>query len=362
MSKTRLVPLVMATAFALTMSSIALAQGPGGRGGAGGGGGARGGFGGGGSLIGLAQMPPVQEELKVTDAQKPKLKELSDAVNKKRGEIFAAMRANGGGAGGNAGGGGGNASGAGGGNGAQAQNGGRAGRGGQGGFANMTDEQREAFQVQMTAMRTATDKLTKDGEAQLNKILDSKQRTRLAQIALQRQGLNAFRTPELIAKLNINEDTQTQINAVLDDQGQARRAQFTKMRDAMAKLVGGNGANGGQADRQAMRDAMQLPENQAKMTEQRKSMDEETKAMETRAKAQIARLLTKRQRDAYAKLYGAPFDLTTLNNRGGRGGPGGNAPATAGVETPGASTPKPAATAPARDSLRSRRGNSSDSK
>ena len=71
---------------------------PGGRGGGrgqrgGGPGGGPGGWGGpGGNLIMLAGNEAVAKELKLTDRQKAKVKQISDDQNKKRGEVFQQIR------------------------------------------------------------------------------------------------------------------------------------------------------------------------------------------------------------------------------------------------------------------------------
>ena len=67
--------------------------GPGGPGGGPGGWGGPGGPGGpGGNLIALAGNEAVAKELKLTDRQKAKVKQISDDQNKKRGEVFQQLR------------------------------------------------------------------------------------------------------------------------------------------------------------------------------------------------------------------------------------------------------------------------------
>ena len=403
--------LLLTMAMAISAASLATAQGPGGRGGWGGPGGpgGRGGPGGpgGGSITGLLQNTAVQEELKLSPAQIEKVSKINEASNKKRGEVVAQFRPNGGNnGGGNNPGGGNNAGGgnnpgannAGGNNGgrrnrgnnqpgatpanpdeaggAPAQNGGGQGQnggfngggppgfgpGGRGGNSNMTEEERAAMQERMATMRAAMTGLQKDTEAMIAKVLDAKQRTRLAQIHLQSQRLNAFTTPELAQKLNLNEDTVAQIREILDGQNEARRSQFAKMGEVFAQFAGGNVGRPGREEMQALREN---PEFQKKMDETRKESDAANKTFEEKAKLQVGRLLSKKQKDTYAKLTGAPFDLAKLNN--GRGGPnrGPNGNANANGPTPAAgSAPNagqsPAASPdqPARKSLRDRRSGS----
>src|ERR1700733_10174040 len=93
MSRLRLTFMTAAMLLALAALTLnSLAQPPGGGGGGGGGGrggfgGGRGGFGGpgggfgGGSLLELASNAAVQEDLKLKDTQKAKIKNLSDKYN-----------------------------------------------------------------------------------------------------------------------------------------------------------------------------------------------------------------------------------------------------------------------------------------
>ena len=238
------------------------------------------------------------------------------------------------------------------------------GPGGPGGFgANMTDEQR----AQMQEMFAAMQKLDKDTETAVLRVLDPKQRTRVSQIKLQGQGLNAFRTPELINALKIPEIRAQEISDILDGQNQARRDAFGQMREVFAQFAGNNGNNGGRPNRQQMQDLMANPEFQAKRDAVQKKIDAATATLEETTKAQIARLLTKKQRDQYDKMLGEPFDIAKLNQgRRGPGGPNGgnnpnppadaNADAAAKPAAPSApAAPAATGTQPARKSLRDRR-------
>lgn len=424
--------LAAAVIISLSTATLALAQGPGGGrpggGGPGGGGpgGGRGGFGGRGgnrSILQLVQIPAVQEEITLTDAQKTKIEAIAQASRTRRDALSAqagfgrngnrnggnnnggnnggngnANNGNGGnngggrgnrGGNGNGGGNGGNVAANGGNGGGNGGNGGGGGfgqggpggfgQGGPGGFGpggggpggppNMTDEQRAQRQEFFAAMQ----QLDKDTDTAVLKVLDAKQRTRVSQIKLQSQGLNAFRTPELIAALKIPEVRAQEIAEILDVQNQARREQFGQMREVFAQFAANN--NGQPPSREQMQALRDNPEFQAKMDATRKKIDEATASLEDKTKAAIARLLTKKQRDQYDKMLGEPFDLASLNT--GRGGPGGrnngnnNNAANGGnanPTTPAAGTTTPAtpptgtgagtATQPARKSLRERRGGS----
>ena len=240
-------------------------------------------------------------------------------------------------------------------------NGGGFGQGGGGGFGpgggfgrggNLTDEQRAQRDQIFASMR----RLDKDTELAVLKVLDAKQRTRVSQIKLQSQGLNAFRTPELIAALKIPEVRVPEIAEILNGQNQARRQQFGQMGQVFAQFTGNNGQRPTREQMQALQDN---PEFQAKMAETRKKMEASNATLEEQTKAQVARLLTKKQRDQYDKMLGEEFDITKLPPATGRGPGGRNNPTTtttanADGEEPAAkaatpsTTRAPAATTPAR--------------
>lgn len=155
----------MALAIALTaLVTATLAQGPGPGGGRG-----FGGFGGpggrGGSVFSLLDNAAVQEELKVTDAQKAQIKTTNEAVNTKRQAFFSGFRR-------------GNDNGA------------------NGGGAQRPDPE---------TMRADMQELQNQTEAAFARILSKPQRSQLNQIDLQRQGPMAVLRPEIAEKLGIDD-------------------------------------------------------------------------------------------------------------------------------------------------------------
>ena len=234
--------------------------GPGGGGGFGGRGGPGGGFGGfgfGGSLISLATREPVQEELKVTEAQKTKITELSTKSDAKNREMFQNLRQQGDAARAQL----------------EAQQGnvannlrnrqagnqvldprnqalaGVAGPGG--GFASnpytagleqnaidptavqnefqqqqnqMRDESRRMMQQAMTELQNSTDQA-------LAKILDRKQMTRLREIKLQSEGPFVVLRPDIAEKLEVNGDQASELQQAQGDINSQRGQIMSQMRD-----------------------------------------------------------------------------------------------------------------------------------
>ena len=323
------------------------APGGGGRGGFGGGpggfgggpGGMRGMMGGGaGGMMGriasspafLLNIESVQKEIKLTDEQKEDIKKEQASQNEKRREAMEKMRDQAqqkGGRGGQQ-------------QGGQAAQGGRGGRGGPGGG------------FDFNAMRQLGEKLAKDAEAGLNKILTAEQRKRLAEIGLQVEGPTAiYERPDLTKRMNI---TQQQKNAYAKIKAQVdanRQEMMGQMAQAFGFGRGGpqGGPGGGQGQQQGGRggappaqtqaggrggqpgQAQQgqqgqqggrpdfrnmSPEERTKMMEEaRKNMEkvrEESNILQDKADAAALKLLTKRQSEAYKKMIGKEFDVDSI--------------------------------------------------
>ena len=357
-------------------------RGAGGQGGFGGGpggfGGGPGGFGGGpgGSVLNLATNEAVQEELKLKDPQKAKIKSLVDSHNERQRALRAQMNPGGGpggpggqagqgqGAGGQGGqaqgaqggrgrnrnggnvqaGAGGGDQGAGGGGGQGGQNGGGGGQGGQnggGGRGNrrqLTPEEQEARAQIADAMQ----QLQRSSEQSLIKIIGTSGYARIKQIQLQLQGPQALLQEEMIEKLNISEEQVEQLRELINGRRQAQReemrARFDLMKSAFPQPPDANGGNGGRggngpnfrdpAFQDAMKAFMEKPEVKQKMADFQTQQEKQ----EAMLMAAVHRTLGKRQDANYKKLLGAPFDLSKIRGGGpgrGFGRNGGNQPAAA---------------------------------
>jgi len=238
--------------------------------------------------LGLASNPAVQEELKLQEAQKTKLKSLSDADQKQSQELRKQFGPpgrgrNGGGPqgggegqnpGGNAGGGNLNPNQAGGnvnvdnggqnlanggqdpanagqdpanggqvpGNGGQGPGNGRQNRGGFGPGGQPDPEAVQRWQ----AMREAMTELRQSTEQALARILSRGQMNRLRQIQLQLEGPSALVRDELAEKLNIDEAQVELIRELMNERRQAQRESGAARRDLFQQFRPPNqNANGG---------------------------------------------------------------------------------------------------------------------
>lgn len=225
------------------MVSLVSAQGqPRGRG--------RGGFGGrgGGGMFGgpsaLLRMPEVRKELATTDEQ-----------NK---EIDAALE--------------------------QAAPAG----GGFGNFQNLSDEERTKAFEEMRKKGEETD-------AKIKKILKPDQVTRLDQLALQRQGVNALTRPEVVKQLSLTQEQQDKIQKTLEE----------------ARAPGG-GAGGGFQNFQNLSD------------EERQKLRAEAEKRREKTESDVVAVLTDEQKTKWAEMKGKKFDFPAFGGPGGGGrGPGG---------------------------------------
>lgn len=286
-------------------------------------GGMMGGPGGGGDLQ-LIANPAVQKDLNITAKQKTQLRSVEEATKSGAREIFAAARENG------------------------------------------IDPQ--AIGEQMTALR-------QDQEARIGRLLDKKQKTRLSQIKLQREGLTAVTRSEVSSKLKITNPQTKQIKKILESMNKEIGSAMPAPPQGFGPPGGppggadgffdvpkagppggdnnGNGNGGAPARKKGgnrppanKTDAGNDPNapggqggpgaggpggfggpGAPNMEDFREKM---TKAFETMGKAresavkQIEDILTDDQKSAWTKLIGEPFDLSTIQpGPGGPGGPGG---------------------------------------
>ncbi len=167
--------LVASLVVCLAVNSGATAQGQG-RGG-------RGGFGGGGfgnnGFAGLLQMSQVQKEIKLSDDQIAKVKEVADAARPPQGQ-----------------------------------------RGQRGNNQNQTEAER-------TAAREERQKRTAETDAKLTELLMPDQVTRLKQVQLWVQGTSALTNNEAVAKaLSLTDDQKAALKTISDEAGKKRQALF----------------------------------------------------------------------------------------------------------------------------------------
>jgi hypothetical protein len=224
-------------------------------------------------------------------------------------------------------------------------NGGRGGRGGNNGGPG------GGGQLERQMMTIAMDQLEAQVDAKMLSLLSAAQKTRLKQIKLQQEGTRAFTTPnqEVATKLGLTEEQLSEINSA------SREIQGTQ-RQAMGELFasfapqdnngGGNGGGGGRGGRMNMQNLDEA--TRAKFDTAMQTLQTQNTAT---TMAAIGKVLTKSQKATYEKLIGAPFDVSKLRAaRPAPGGPGapGAAPTTETAKTGTTADPKATTKTPAK--------------
>ncbi len=278
------VTLMFAAVLMLVLLSPTRAQGPpGGPRGPGGPGGP-----GGPSLIMAA---PIQKELGLTEKQKSQLKKLDTTMSQKRRQMFTRTRS-------------------------------RQGN---------TDPEK---------MRTSMDSLRREQEEAVSKILEPKQKTRLGEIELQREGIFAVARTDVAKKLKLTSTQTDKIKTIVDQMRQDERVAMPRPPEGSQGPGGGppgeNGFQGGGPPSGGPPGEGGFPgggppgenglqgggppgggrpdfgsdEFRAQFDKMRKQQEK----IRTTATKQITEVLTAEQKTSFNKMQGKPFDLSSLRD------------------------------------------------
>lgn len=190
--------------------------------------------------ITVLMAPSVQTELKLTDAQKSKLFNLSIAASQKQRDHVQAMLLGSRPAGGNP-----------------------------------------------RAAMAARDALRQENEQAVEAILEPKQRERFDQIVLRFEGPLAVARPEIASKIGLNPTQKEYVQGIMLQLQQSQRMMFLRLRQAAA--------------------AGQVGPDQVG---QLRGMSEK---LRDEAVGQLGKILDRKQKNAFNKLLGAPFDVSRLD-------------------------------------------------
>lgn len=325
-----------------------------------------GGWGGMGGMVGqfglsramLINLPPVQEDLKLTDKQKVAVKEWSDGLRKRGEQSFRPPTPPADGPDGSP-------------RVAPGDDPAGANRGGPNGF--------NPF-----AMVDSIAAMVREGEEGLARVLTKPQRKRLEQISLQMEGISSLARAEVAEAVNLSPGQSETIQEILGQSrtqqmghfmGQALAARAARPAEPSrppqphdeaktdapkaprprtepdraatadpAKKAGDAPAPADDPDAEAKRRLAAREKGQARFSKVMEGSDK----IQDAATAKIAKILTRRQRERFEKLLGEPFDPGKLNGPGGIAPPpsdrAGTDPATdakAKPDTPAAPAQKP---------------------
>lgn len=184
-------------------------------------------------------------------------------------------------------------------------------------------------------------------EAEMLKVLEPKQRERLEEIGLQHSGVKAVARTEIGQKINLSTTQANQVQAIASQLQAGQLAMMEQHRDDFLERIGP--ASPAQVDPRMIQGAV-------------KQAEQASQGLARQAETAINRLLKPAQKEAFQKLQGEPFDLkSALAGKPIRPKPGGgesdarnrrpNDPAEDGgneAGAPSAGTPRPEAPSPAR--------------
>ena len=220
----------------------------------------------------LLSRPEVQNELKLTDQQKVRIDQVNAQLDQQGQQRFQAMR-------------------------------------------NITNNGGPPDPEALQAMREAVTAMRQKSDQAIGGVLTAAQRSRLQEISLQQQGPMAVATNLAVQKaLNLSPDQVTRLQMIKDESDQVRRQSF-QGRGEMVRQLRESGL-----DREAIRAKMRSPEVKSQMEQMRKQAE----ALRQQTLQRISRVLTKKQKQAFNKLLGEPFEPQPRNNPGGHDGAGGN--------------------------------------
>ncbi len=254
----------------------------------------------------LVMLPPVQEELALTDEQKQQLKDWNQQM-RTRGEEW--------------------------GRGLREQEGGDP-------FAQQNVPITARMQ-QFMGFMSQVSVLLKENEAGVSRILDSDQRRRLGQISYQMEGVGALLRPEVMRAVNLSPSQQIRINQVI---ARSRTVQMTTWMTQMMSMSAqrdnrqpGGPQQGGRVPPQAPggASAKRVPpatgpagENTPRLTDEQRAeraiafqkQFETTRnrndELQEQTAIEVIKVLTARQRKTFDKILGEPFDPAKVNTMG----------------------------------------------
>ncbi len=240
----------------------------------------------------LLDNKDLQDEIKLTDDQKTKIKQYADKAAED-------ARPTGGGGGGGAPGGGGTGGGRPGGGGTGG--GGGFGGGGFGGFggARSDEEQIEALKKQIAGIEARV-KFFKD-------TLTADQTKRIGQLETQQLGLRAFTSEKIVTELKLTDEQKEAVKKINEE--------YNKETADLRKEYGLGGGFGGGGQPGGGGGARPDAEKMAEYTKKSKVLREE-------AQEKVEKSLTADQKKSWSGLIGTPFDVSKLTPQlgGGRGG------------------------------------------
>jgi len=214
---------------------------------------------GGGGLAGLLRSPQVQEELKLSEAQGEKLRDLNEKVMEEIRDLLPDRES----------------------------------------LRDLSqEERREQMQKAMEKFQQEAEKRAPEVEKQIAEILDKAQFKRLKQLEVQRQGVDALRRPDIVQALGLTEEQQKQIKEALEDRDKKRE----ELGEQMRAMFEGGFRQMSQEEREKAREKMQ-------------EAREKGRTIQSEAQKKAMGVLTDEQKARMPNLMGEPFEFRRFDSR-----------------------------------------------
>ncbi len=219
----------------------------------------------GGGMLGLLlEFSTLQDELKITEAQKTKIRALGQQTSDRRRSIKDEMK------------------------------------------IKKKELKAMGLEYSKQAKLDAYVMLHQENEATLNAVLRPKQKERLEQIRLRILGPSALAEPAVAARVGLTPDQRDQVEALLVDLKSRQMQLVEGFRLAPPKVL--NNVSPAPTTKEAARAPKRSKETQGRVTK----LGDDRETLEKLADDRIGKLLQSRQRKAFNTLLGPPFDLSAL--------------------------------------------------
>jgi len=178
----------------------------------------------------------------------------------------------------------------------------------------------------VSAIRATIRSMRAEEEEAVTQFLSRAQWTRLRQIALQKEGPLAVARPDVQEELSFTPDQSAAIRMIIDELNEARTELSRSVLEKLSQASRPTEGNVGREVKGAKKQGPQPQKKEDNLRTRIETMQQRSAQAEQRAIREIARVLTKSQKQQFNKLLGKPFKD---GPQSGQGVPG----ATSGIDT-----------------------------
>ena len=164
--------------------------------------------------------------------------------------------------------------------------------------------------------------LRSENEQALKRVLNKRQRERLAQVSLQLEGPLAVTRPEIARELNFDELQEQQVEALKHEYDALREQVFTRLEARYRQTAGARGARPAvEAGKRPIAAGAPGGTTARVQDQDVERVRRELADLRTRFVREVGKVLTRRQKATFDRMLGEPFDLAKVQFRGSQSGP-----------------------------------------